>query len=128
MPKICFLHVNSLHRVLEHPRQGIHHLLVELYSLDDVGQDHDVAWAQADRVKVPLGRHNNDYMTSFNMQTPSSGCSFGKEVAMSNGAKTHSVDFRGQRVEIPKDRVLTGPNPTGHAVWWYTESASGRHD
>jgi hypothetical protein len=37
-------------------------------------------------------------------------------------------DFQGQHVEIPKDRVLTGPNPTGHAVWWYTEGASGRFD
>jgi 2,3-dihydroxybiphenyl 1,2-dioxygenase len=73
-PKICFLHVNTRHHSLalfEHPRQGMHHLLVELYSLDDVGQGHDLARAQADRVKVSLGRHNNDYMTSFYMQTPS---------------------------------------------------------
>jgi 2,3-dihydroxybiphenyl 1,2-dioxygenase len=73
-PKICFLHVNARHHSLalfENPRQGIHHLLVELYSLDDVGQGYDIARAQADRVKVSLGRHNNDYMTSFYMQTPS---------------------------------------------------------
>jgi hypothetical protein len=37
-------------------------------------------------------------------------------------------DFQGQHAEIPKDRILTGPNPTGHAVWWYTEGASGRYD
>jgi hypothetical protein len=37
-------------------------------------------------------------------------------------------DFQGQHVEIPKDRVLNGPNPTGHAVWWYTDGASGRFD
>jgi 2,3-dihydroxybiphenyl 1,2-dioxygenase len=73
-PRICFLHVNARHHSLalfEHPRQGIHHLLVELYSLDDVGQGYDIARAQADRVKVSLGRHNNDYMTSFYLQTPS---------------------------------------------------------
>jgi 2,3-dihydroxybiphenyl 1,2-dioxygenase len=73
-PKICFLHVNARHHSLalfEHPRQGMHHLLVELYSLDDVGQGYDIARAQADRVKVSLGRHYNDYMTSFYMQTPS---------------------------------------------------------
>ena len=72
-PKICFLHVNARHHSLalfENPRQGMHHLLVELYSLDDVGQGYDVARA-ADRVKVSLGRHNNDYVTSFYMQTPS---------------------------------------------------------
>jgi 2,3-dihydroxybiphenyl 1,2-dioxygenase len=73
-PRICFLHVNARHHslaLLEHPRQGMHHLLVELYSLDDVGQGYDIARAQADRVKVSLGRHNNDYMTSFYLQTPS---------------------------------------------------------
>jgi len=26
----------------ENPRQGLHHLLLELYSLDDVGQGYDV--------------------------------------------------------------------------------------
>ena len=73
-PRICFLHVNARHHslaLLEHPRQGMHHLLVELYSLDDVGQGYDIARAQADRVKVSLGRHSNDYMTSFYAQTPS---------------------------------------------------------
>ncbi|MGY4178433.1 2,3-dihydroxybiphenyl 1,2-dioxygenase [Bradyrhizobium sp. USDA 4518] len=72
-PKICFLHVNARHHSLalfENPRQGLHHLLVELYSLDDVGQGYDIARA-ADQVKVSLGRHYNDYMTSFYMQTPS---------------------------------------------------------
>jgi 2,3-dihydroxybiphenyl 1,2-dioxygenase len=73
-PKICFLHVNARHHSLalfERSRQGMHHLLVELYSLDDVGQGYDIARAQADQVKVSLGRHSNDYITSFYMQTPS---------------------------------------------------------
>src|ERR1700733_9680503 len=73
-PKACFLHVNARHHSLalfEQPRQGFHHLLMELYSLDDVGQGYDLARAESDRVKVSLGRHNNDYMTSFYMQTPS---------------------------------------------------------
>jgi 2,3-dihydroxybiphenyl 1,2-dioxygenase len=72
-PKICFLHVNTRHHSLalfENPRQGVHHLLLELYSFDDVGQGYDLARAQGDRVKVSLGRHNNDYMTSFYLQTP----------------------------------------------------------
>ena len=72
-PKVCFLHVNARHHSLalfENSRQGLHHLLLELYSLDDVGQGYDIARA-ADRVKVSLGRHYNDYMTSFYMQTPS---------------------------------------------------------
>jgi 2,3-dihydroxybiphenyl 1,2-dioxygenase len=73
-PKICFMHVNARHHSLalvEHSRQGMHHLLLELYSLDDVGQGYDIACSQTDQVKVSLGRHNNDYMTSFYAQTPS---------------------------------------------------------
>jgi hypothetical protein len=66
-------HVNARHHSLalfQNLRQGMHHLMVELYSLDDVGQGYDIARA-GDLVKVSLGRHNNDYMTSFYMQTPS---------------------------------------------------------
>ena len=73
-PKACFLHVNARHHSLAlfgFPRQGMHHVLMELYSLDDVGQGYDLARTQGDRVKVSLGRHNNDYMTSFYLQTPS---------------------------------------------------------
>jgi 2,3-dihydroxybiphenyl 1,2-dioxygenase len=73
-PKACFLHVNARHHSLalfEQPRKGMHHLMMELYSLDDVGQCYDRAHAEGDRVKVSLGRHNNDYITSFYLQTPS---------------------------------------------------------
>lgn len=72
--KACFLHVNPRHHSLalfQHPRLGMHHLMMELYSLDDVGQGYDIALGAADRVAVTLGRHHNDYMTSFYMRTPS---------------------------------------------------------
>ena len=72
--KACFLHVNPRHHSLalfEHPRQGMHHLMMELYSLDDVGKGYDSALHQDGRVAVTLGRHPNDYMTSFYMRTPS---------------------------------------------------------
>ncbi len=73
-PKACFLHVNPRHHSLalfQHPRQGMHHLMMELYSLDDVGQGYDRALSVADRIAISLGRHPNDYMTSFYMRTPS---------------------------------------------------------
>lgn len=72
--KACFLHVNPRHHSLalfQHPRLGMHHVMMELYSLDDVGQGYDIALGAADRVAVTLGRHHNDYMTSFYMRTPS---------------------------------------------------------
>jgi 2,3-dihydroxybiphenyl 1,2-dioxygenase len=70
----CFLHVNARHHSLalfQHPRLGLHHLMMELFSLDDVGQGYDVARGSEERVAVTLGRHHNDYMTSFYMRTPS---------------------------------------------------------
>jgi len=72
--KACFLHVNPRHHslaLIQHPRQGMHHLMMELYSLDDVGQGYDRALGVAERVAISLGRHHNDYMTSFYMRTPS---------------------------------------------------------
>jgi 2,3-dihydroxybiphenyl 1,2-dioxygenase len=69
-----FFHVNPRHHslaLIETGKSGMHHLMVELYSLDDVGQSYDVALAD-DRVNVTLGRHTNDLMTSFYARTPSS--------------------------------------------------------
>jgi 2,3-dihydroxybiphenyl 1,2-dioxygenase len=69
-----FFHINARHHslaLIETGKNGMHHLMVELFSLDDVGQSYDVALNQ-DRVNVTLGRHTNDLMTSFYAKTPSS--------------------------------------------------------
>ena len=70
-----FFHVNARHHslaLIETGRSGMHHLMVELFSLDDVGQCYDIALGQQDRVNVTLGRHTNDFMTSFYAKAPSS--------------------------------------------------------
>jgi 2,3-dihydroxybiphenyl 1,2-dioxygenase len=70
-----FFHINARHHslaLIETGRNGMHHLMVELFSLDDVGQSYDVALSEAERVSVTLGRHTNDLMTSFYARTPSS--------------------------------------------------------
>jgi 2,3-dihydroxybiphenyl 1,2-dioxygenase len=70
-----FFHINARHHslaLIETGRNGMHHLMVELFSLDDVGQCYDIALNQQDRVNVTLGRHTNDFMTSFYAKTPSS--------------------------------------------------------
>jgi 2,3-dihydroxybiphenyl 1,2-dioxygenase len=70
-----FFHINARHHslaLIETGRNGMHHLMVELFSLDDVGQSYDVALSQKERVGVTLGRHTNDLMTSFYAKTPSS--------------------------------------------------------
>lgn len=69
-----FLHINCRHHslaLIETGRAGMHHLMVELFSLDDVGQGYDIALAEEGRVNVTLGRHTNDFMTSFYAKTPS---------------------------------------------------------
>jgi 2,3-dihydroxybiphenyl 1,2-dioxygenase len=69
-----FFHVNPRHHSLAFVQTGkvaTHHMMVELYSLDDVGQGLDLALAEEGRLAVTLGRHAGDYMTSFYTHTPS---------------------------------------------------------
>jgi 2,3-dihydroxybiphenyl 1,2-dioxygenase len=68
-----FLHVNPRHHslaLIETGSAGLHHLMVELFSLDDVGQGYDLAMLEEGRVATTLGRHTNDFMTSFYARTP----------------------------------------------------------
>jgi hypothetical protein len=67
------MHVNTRHHSLaiaQGSRSRMHHLMMEFYSLDDVGQSYDLAQRE-DRVAVKFGRHPNDFMTSFYMRSPS---------------------------------------------------------
>ncbi len=69
-----FLHVNPRHHslaLIEGPNSAMHHLMMELYSFDDVGQTYDIALGDPNRIAATLGRHPNDFMTSFYMHTPS---------------------------------------------------------
>jgi 2,3-dihydroxybiphenyl 1,2-dioxygenase len=68
-----FLHVNPRHHslaLIETGTAGLHHLMVELFMLDDVGQGYDLALLEEGRVATTLGRHTNDLMTSFYARTP----------------------------------------------------------
>ncbi len=69
-----FFHINARHHslaLIETGNNGMHHLMVEMFSLDDVGQCYDIALGEPERVNVTLGRHTNDFMTSFYARTPS---------------------------------------------------------
>jgi 2,3-dihydroxybiphenyl 1,2-dioxygenase len=105
-----FFHINARHHslaLIETGRNGMHHLMVELFSLDDVGQCYDIALSQQDRVNVTLGRHTNDFMTSFYAKTPSSfmvECGWGgREIEPS----------RWQPFEL-----MDGPSLWGHERVW----------
>ena len=69
-----FMHCNARHHSLAFVQTGkvaMHHLMVELFSFDDVGQGYDLAQTEEGRLSVTLGRHAGDYMTSFYTNTPS---------------------------------------------------------
>jgi 2,3-dihydroxybiphenyl 1,2-dioxygenase len=69
-----FFHINPRQHslaLIETGRKGFHHFMVELFSLDDVGQGFDIANNMDDRLLSTMGRHTNDHMTSFYINTPS---------------------------------------------------------
>ncbi|MGZ0178721.1 MAG: VOC family protein [Acidimicrobiales bacterium] len=71
---LYFLHVNNRHHsfaLIGSGEQGLHHFMVEFQHLDDVGQGFDLAQLEPDRVAYTLGRHANDYMTSYYSNSPS---------------------------------------------------------
>src|SRR5260370_41181728 len=108
--RACFFHSNARHHslaLIETGKNGMHHLMVELFSLDDVGQSYDVALSQQGHVSVTLGRHTNDLMTSFYAKTPSS---FMIECG-GDGRETDPCTWGALR--LPDCPSLQGPRP----VW-----------
>ena len=70
-----FFHCNPRHHTLalvNIPGMiGFHHVMVEVASMDDVGTALDLVKAAGCSISMDLGRHTNDYMTSFYVRTPS---------------------------------------------------------
>lgn len=72
--KLYFFHLNGRHHsfaMVGTGHAGFHHFMVELGSLDDVGQGYDLAQLEEGRVAYTLGRHTNDWVTSFYARSPS---------------------------------------------------------
>ncbi len=72
--KLYFFHLNGRHHsfaMVGSGQAGFHHFMVELQSVDDVGQGYDLAQLDPDRIAYTLGRHSNDHMMSFYAHTPS---------------------------------------------------------
>ena len=70
-----FFHCNPRHHTLAIAHApgmvGIHHLMLEVASLDDVGTALDLCIARDIPITRSLGKHTNDLMTSFYMRSPS---------------------------------------------------------
>jgi 2,3-dihydroxybiphenyl 1,2-dioxygenase len=108
-----FLHLNPRHHSLAFIQTGknaVHHLMMELFSFDDVGQAYDIALGEEGRVGVTLGRHTSDYITSFYSWTPS-----GFMVEYGWGARSIDVDawHAAERKE--------GPSMWGHDRVWLSK-------
>lgn len=70
---VMFFHVNARHHsfaLIGSGQTGFHHFMVEFNHLDDVGQGFDIATEEEGRIAYTLGRHTNDWMTSFYANTP----------------------------------------------------------
>ena len=107
-----FLHVNARHHslaLLETGQAGLHHVMVEVLSVDDVGKAYDVA-LERNRVAVTLGRHTNDHMLSFYAWSPS-----GFLVECGWGGRC--VDDATWTVE----EMVDGPSIWGHERSWLGE-------
>jgi 2,3-dihydroxybiphenyl 1,2-dioxygenase len=110
--KAYFFHVNPRHHslaFLDTGRNGIHHLMVELFYLDDVGQAYDLALAKPEMIGTTFGRHVNDYMTSFYSWSPS-------KFLFEYGWGGRSID---PATWVPHERT-EGPSLWGHDRAWLT--------
>ncbi len=108
--QIHFFHLNARHHtlgLLQWPTEGIHHLMIEVNYLDDVGQAYDIAQLRADLVAQTLGRHINDHVLSFYTRNPSN---FMTEYGWGGRSIEHS--------SWTPSEVVEGPSLWGHERLW----------
>ncbi len=72
---LVFLHCNPRHHTLALAPIGLpkrlFHFMLQLNSLDDIGATHDLVKERGIKLGMDLGKHTNDHMVSFYMQSPS---------------------------------------------------------
>ena len=110
--KAYFFHLNPRHHslaLIETGQNSLHHLMVELFMLDDVGQAYDLAQGEEGRIATTLGRHSNDFMTSFYSHTPSN-------FFVEYGWGGRSVDPASHQ----PSEMTCGPSLWGHDRDWLT--------
>ena len=105
-----FFHLNPRHHnlaLVNTGRDGVHHLMVELCYLDDVGQAYDVALRDPASIGATFGRHTNDEVTSFYSISPS-------KFMVEYGWGGRSID---PDTWTPQERA-DGPSLWGHDRMW----------
>jgi 2,3-dihydroxybiphenyl 1,2-dioxygenase len=96
--EVRFYHCNARHHSVALAKapfalpQTLHHLMFETNERDDVGAAFDRVWATDLAIPNGLGRHDNDGMFSFYVQSPA-----GFQVEVGHGAKLVGTDWDGNR-------------------------------
>jgi 2,3-dihydroxybiphenyl 1,2-dioxygenase len=86
--EVRFYHCNARHHTVALARapfelpQVLHHVMFEVNDRDDVGAAFDRVWASDLGIPSGLGRHDNDGMFSFYLQTPA-----GFQIEVGHGAR-----------------------------------------
>jgi 2,3-dihydroxybiphenyl 1,2-dioxygenase len=86
--EVRFFHCNARHHTVALARapfelpQTLHHVMFEMNERDDVGAAFDRLWATDLGIPSGLGRHDNDGMFSFYLQTP-----VGFQIEVGHGAR-----------------------------------------
>jgi 2,3-dihydroxybiphenyl 1,2-dioxygenase len=73
---VAFFHCNPRHHTIAFATmpgasKRLHHFMLELQSLNDVGTTYDLCQVQNVPIVMKLGKHTNDHMVSFYLRTPS---------------------------------------------------------
>jgi 2,3-dihydroxybiphenyl 1,2-dioxygenase len=96
--EVRFFHCNARHHTIALARapfelpQVLHHVMFEANSRDDVGAAFDRAWEAELPIPNGLGRHDNDGMFSFYLQTPA-----GFQIEFGHGARVVGDDWDDNR-------------------------------
>lgn len=96
--EVRFFHCNSRHHTVALARapfdlpQSLHHIMFETNERDAVGAAFDRAWATDLPIPNGLGRHDNDRMFSFYLQTPA-----GFQIEIGHGARVVTEDWDDDR-------------------------------
>jgi 2,3-dihydroxybiphenyl 1,2-dioxygenase len=125
--EVSFLHANSRHHSFAiapqppgpGPHKKIHHFMIEVANIEDVGFARDRCLAAGQPVHMDIGQHPNDKMISFYGQTPSG---FFVEFGW-GGVKVDPATWQATTYDRlsswghrPNNEVSAPPPPATHAV------------
>jgi 2,3-dihydroxybiphenyl 1,2-dioxygenase len=103
---IAFFHCNPRHHTIAFTKlpqasKRLHHFMLQLNALDDVGSTYYLCQGQNVPITMNLGKHTNDHMVSFYLRTPSG-------FAVEYGWGAREVDDRVWQVQVHTSGSMWG--------------------